>query len=312
MIVVIDSKLLAYYFYHRHEPVYKIFDKTLELLQNNGIPLSEVSKIVWAMDSNKKGRNKRKEVYPQYKAHRKELIKKKTPAEQKRNKEFEALYQKLEELFHYFGNPIAIGGVEADDIANIVVQRLSVDHEIVLISSDRDWVFNFTLTPKPENVSVVHLTKGLITYKNCEAKMDMPAEMALPLQVFAGIPKENVYGVTRLGPTSFKKYWETYGGDLEAITKQLEEDLIKKKNGMKLPEGVSSLRELVTRNMEVLKPVLWEDLTEDQRQEFSRQFKLPRKLEVVDNLSILWQKLFDRLPIFSARVKQFFGVSGMF
>ncbi len=310
-IVVVDSKLLAYYFFHRREPAYKIFRKVAELLNDYGIHPNEIGKIVWAMDSNKKGYNKRKSVYPEYKAHRKELTKKKTQAEQARQKEFEKLYQNMESLFKYFGVPIAIGGIEADDVANIIVERFGEDYEIILVSSDRDWSFNFELTKTPKNIKIIHLTRGLITKSNCEDKLEIPSEAALYFQVYAGIAKENVSGIVKLGKKTFMKYWKSVGGNVKKLHEVLKEDVLNGKRGMSLPDDATDFDALIKRNLQILSPILYEDLTEEQKAEFKEQFDPSNHLEDNGtNLAINWESLFKVIPIFPPIVKSYYKVKG--
>ena len=84
------------------------------------------------------GSSYRKEIYPEYKANRKERFAEQTEQEAKEFEMFMAefsdtltLIRKKYPVFHF-------KGVEADDIAAYITQNIKYD-DCWLISSDRDW-----------------------------------------------------------------------------------------------------------------------------------------------------------------------------
>lgn len=308
MIVVIDTKLVAYYLHHRKEPLSNIMSTVARILSYNNINPSKIKKIIWAMDNKKKGNDRRRLLYPAYKGHRKDLKKKLSASEQRRLKKFEELYHRLEAILPFYGTVLSIGGLEADDVANIIVNRLADKHEILLVSSDRDWGFNYTLTDTPENVKIIHLSRGLITHRNAGEVYGMPVECLLPLQVYAGIAKENVSGIIKLGPKTFTGYWKLAKGDEEVMRSLLAKDLKRGKYGMKLPEDVGSMSELIDRNYEILRPTLMGDLTPDQQQHFLDEFKVKQRKDMEEYIST-WVDMFMRPPVVSHEVSRYFGVT---
>ena len=88
------------------------------------------------------GSNYRKEVYPEYKANRKERYAEQTPEEEAEFLEFLAEFQlTMNQLKQKGYLTLKYQGVEADDIAAHICQQreqLGID-EIWMISSDKDW-----------------------------------------------------------------------------------------------------------------------------------------------------------------------------
>lgn len=95
----------------------------------------EYPEIVLATD---KGPYWRKKIAAYYKGHRKDQREK---SDFDFNAIFEAMNVIREELIQYFPfKTLQIAGVEADDIAGVLVNRLGhLYHRILLISSDGDW-----------------------------------------------------------------------------------------------------------------------------------------------------------------------------
>jgi 5'-3' exonuclease len=86
------------------------------------------------------GSSYREDIFPEYKANRKELREKQTEKEEQDFKEFLDEFNKtfdlLEESFYTF----RFKGVEADDIAAYLTKLLLKEYNhIWLISSDKDW-----------------------------------------------------------------------------------------------------------------------------------------------------------------------------
>jgi len=77
-----------------------------------------------------------------YKGHRRSDMLKKSLEEQEAHKKFNDTYKKLPELFRLFNvNTVAIDGVEADDLASLIVEaeRKKSNTKITLITKDKDW-----------------------------------------------------------------------------------------------------------------------------------------------------------------------------
>ncbi len=281
-IVVCDARLLLYNLHHRRTPLtdFKFYIDTLL----TGI---KYSKIIYAFDVGKSRR--RVELYPKYKAHRKEREKKLTTVEQNRLKKFNHFYNKLFEYFLKTGEAIGIQGVEADDIANVICDRFAnTNTEILLLSSDADWCFNL-IAP---NIKLLHVQRNvLITEDNLIAHYDFKDyQEAIDYQIYSGCAKENVSGIINIGKTRFIK-----ANRMEEDTFSVLSDWIeKRKYGSKLPDDVATLRELVDRNTDVLSPFKLEHFTEEEGIEFIKQFNTKVNL-TKDELSLLQLEKFDTI-----------------
>ena len=116
-VLIVDARLIMYQTFHKRLPI----TQSINYVYNFSRSYAPFNKIIYAWDS-KLGSKRRKELYKDYKSHRKEVIK--TEADKKRLKSFNEEYNKMEIVFNMLGNVIHIEGYEADDIANILVKYL--------------------------------------------------------------------------------------------------------------------------------------------------------------------------------------------
>lgn len=163
--------------------------------------------IVVAADQG--GSSYRKEIYPEYKANRKELVEKQTPEEKEEARlffdEYERTLKMLDEdkritLLRY-------QGVEADDIAAYLCTRL-FDFgfsQAWLISSDRDW--DLLVGPYVSRFSYV--TRKEHTLDTWDNPVD-PKDY-ISYKVLVGDAGDNVIGVPGIGPKRAAALIEQYG-----------------------------------------------------------------------------------------------------
>ena len=286
-IVVVDTKLMAYDTFHRHESIFSLFSTIENACRGMVNP-----KVVFAFDP-AGGSRKRKELYPGYKAHRKVVRAKQSLSEQERHANFIKHYYKLENLMKFFGSVISLEGYEADDIANLVCERLGGDNDyhITLLSSDKDWASNFTFG---DNITQVSFKRGVVYPHTCEQVFELPADIILPYQALVGVDKENIKGVFRFGKVTFKKLMKTR--TFEETIDALEDMVARGVNGMKLPEGYSTVRELYNFNWEVLKPITISELSEEEVTSFKKKFNSKE----IGNKSDLDDVLLDSFNTFHA------------
>jgi 5'-3' exonuclease len=247
-ILIIDTKLMVYTNFHRGQNITKMLDDVANLYTR--VIGKAPDKIIFAMD---KGKSKRADVFPAYKAQRKEYLLTRPKAYQDSVKAFSEKYKKFEYFLKAFANVIAIDGVEADDVASILSESsLAQEGHIYLLSSDADWCK--LIGP---NVSVLHPGKGLeITEANIEAIQGYTIREKILLDRYAGVAKENVPGLKRFGPKTFKKIWQEQGEDEDKVR-----DIIIEKHSKKLPEGYESIDDLYHFNAELLRPFKYSDLS---------------------------------------------------
>ena len=152
------------------------------------------------------GSSYRKEIYPEYKANRKERFADQTEQEAKEFEMFMAefsdtltLIKKKYPVFHF-------RGVEADDIAAYITQSAEYD-DCWLISSDKDW--DLLISDKVSRFSTV--TRKETTVHNWDEHYDFEIEDYITFKCLPGDKGDNVPGVPGVGPKRAVQLMEQYG-----------------------------------------------------------------------------------------------------
>ena len=152
------------------------------------------------------GSSYRKEIYPEYKANRKERFAEQTEQEAKEFEMFMAefsdtltLIRKKYPVFHF-------KGVEADDIAAYITQNIEYD-DCWLISSDRDW--DLLISDTVSRFSTV--TRKETTVHNWDEHYDFEIEDYISFKCLTGDKGDNVPGVPGVGPKRAVQLMEQYG-----------------------------------------------------------------------------------------------------
>ena len=152
------------------------------------------------------GSSYRKEIYPEYKANRKERFADQTEQEAKEFEMFMAefsdtltLIKKKYPVFHF-------RGVEADDIAAYITQSAEYD-DCWLISSDKDW--DLLISDKVSRFSTV--TRKETTVHNWDEHYDFEVEDYITFKCLTGDKGDNVPGVPGVGPQRAVQLMEQYG-----------------------------------------------------------------------------------------------------
>ena len=148
----------------------------------------------------------RKEIYPEYKANRKERYAEQTAQEEKEFEMFMAefantltLLKEKHPVFHF-------KGVEADDIAAFITNNIEFD-ECWLISSDKDW--DLLISDKVSRFSTV--TRKETTVHNWDEHYDFEIEDYITFKCLTGDKGDNVPGVPGVGPKRAVQLMEQYG-----------------------------------------------------------------------------------------------------
>lgn len=156
------------------------------------------------------GSTYRKNLYPEYKANRKERYKDQTEKEQKEFEifmaEFSTAFTKIAEKGHF---TIRQKGLEADDLAAWIVgkrKEFGID-EIWLISSDKDW--DLLIQDGVSRFSTV--TRKETTMDNWDEHYDFDREKFLTFKCLAGDTGDNIPGIAGVGPKRATQLIEQYG-----------------------------------------------------------------------------------------------------
>jgi len=190
------------------------------------------------------GSSYRKEIYPEYKANRKELVEKQTAEEKEQSRLFFDEYERTLEVLqqHKDITVFRYKGVEADDIAAYICSRLHEYgfNQAWLISSDRDWdllineyVSRFSYVTRKEHT--------LDTW-------DYPVtpEQYISYKVLTGDAGDNVLGVPGIGPKRAAALIEQYGSALDI------HDQLPLPGKQKFIQALNDSKDLIPLNYELM------------------------------------------------------------
>jgi len=265
-ILVIDTKLVYYFQFHRHKHPFNCFQDIANKVSKH--IYGDITKVVWVRDE---GKSKRTEFYPEYKAHRERDKKKQSKAEQKRRADFEKLYNNSKDFLKYFGSVISLQGYEADDLASIIAeaQKDKSDIEVILISSDEDWA-RFLYA---DNIKLLHYGRGeLYTRNDIERVFEFTSDIKLFVDSITGVKKENVDGIKNAGKGRVKLALEKCKYNLQETMTLLDEWCDIHKYGMTLPDWADSVRDVYERNRSILTPYSLDSFSSDEHRQFLSQW----------------------------------------
>lgn len=149
----------------------------------------------------------RREIFPEYKANRKELYENDTPEQKAATEAFFDEYEATLELLDKSYTVFRYKGVEADDIAAwLVARRVDFGFDTIwLISSDRDW--DLLIDEHTKRFSyVTRKEQTLDTWDN-----PVPPEQYLDYKCLVGDKGDNIPGVAGVGPKRAAALIEQYG-----------------------------------------------------------------------------------------------------
>ena len=152
------------------------------------------------------GSTYRKEIYPEYKANRKERFADQTEQEAKEFEMFMAEFSDTLTLIRQKYPVFHFRGVEADDIAAYITKEIEYD-ECWLISSDKDW--DLLINDKVSRFSTV--TRKETTVHNWDEHYDFEIEDFISYKCLTGDKGDNVPGVPGVGPKRAVQLMEQYG-----------------------------------------------------------------------------------------------------
>ena len=199
-LLIVDGLNVAFRWKHQNILDFKYdYIRTIESLAKS----YKAGTIIVCADG---GSSYRKEIFPEYKANRKERFADQTEQEAKEFEMFMAEFQDTLTLIKEKYPVFHFRGVEADDIAAYITQRIDYD-ECWLISSDKDW--DLLISDKVSRFSTV--TRKETTVHNWDEHYDFEIEDYITFKCLTGDKGDNVPGVPGVGPKRAVQLMEQYG-----------------------------------------------------------------------------------------------------
>lgn len=243
--IIIDSSALA------HRVKYTLQELNTEFLDTGVIfgfmkkmleiaKTFETNQFLFAFDSR---HSKRKEIYPEYKAKRKEDIPEEVEILNK--KCYKQLLQLRTQILPYIGfkNIFQIKGYEADDIIALLVKKYPDDY--IVYSGDAD------LYQLLDHCSIYKPNRSLYTKEEFENEYGITPKQWVMVKAYAGCSSDNVIGVKGIGEKRAIAYIKKEASKTikENIEKNME--LVEKnKHVVRLP--MKNLKKVIPKNGEKL------------------------------------------------------------
>ena len=199
-LLIVDGLNVAFRWKHQNILDFKYdYIRTIESLAKS----YKAGTIIVCADG---GSSYRKEIYPEYKANRKERFADQTKQEAKEFEMFMAEFQDTLTLIKQKYPVFHFRGVEADDIAAYITQSVNYD-DCWLISSDKDW--DLLISDKVSRFSTV--TRKETTVHNWDEHYDFEIDDYITFKCLTGDKGDNVPGVPGVGPKRAVQLMEQYG-----------------------------------------------------------------------------------------------------
>lgn len=157
----------------------------------------------------------RKEIYPEYKANRKEKYETQTEEEKEKFARFFNNWEETLLILQQDFELLRFPGVEADDIAGYIVknkERYNLE-QIWLTSSDKDW--DLLVADGVGRFSYV--TRKETTLDNWEEHYDCQPSEYVDLKILMGDAGDNIKGVEGIGPKRALQLIQQFGSVFDII-----------------------------------------------------------------------------------------------
>jgi len=199
-LLIVDGLNVAFRWKHQNILDFKYdYIRTIESLAKS----YKAGTIIVCADG---GSSYRKEIYPEYKANRKERFADQTEQEAKEFEMFMAEFQDTLTLIKEKYPVFHFRGVEADDIAAYITKNFDFD-DCWLISSDKDW--DLLINDRVSRFSTV--TRKETTVHNWDEHYDFDIEDYITFKCLTGDKGDNVPGIPGVGPKRAVQLMEQYG-----------------------------------------------------------------------------------------------------
>ena len=202
-LLIVDSLNIAFRWKHQGVTDFKYdYVRTVESLAKS----YNAGNIIITADG---GSADRKEIFPEYKANRKEKYAEQTPQEEKELAMFMAEFSNTLTLLKEKYPVFQFKGVEADDIAAYISMNLDkygLD-ECWMVSSDKDW--DLLINDRVSRFSTV--TRKETTVHNWDEHYDFEIPDYITFKCLTGDKGDNVPGIPGIGPKRAVQLMEQYG-----------------------------------------------------------------------------------------------------
>jgi 5'-3' exonuclease len=182
----------------------------------------------------------RRELYPEYKANRKERFAQQTPEEEKEFLEFLEDYEKALELVQEVYPVIRYQGVEADDLISVISRNSSL--RIWIVSTDKD--LDQLITDKVSRFS--YITRKEITLENFRETYGCDVEEYISIKVLQGDAGDNVKGIEGVGPKRALALIRQFGSAFDI------HDSIPLPGKLKYIQAVNEAKDLILLNYKLM------------------------------------------------------------
>ena len=202
-LLIVDGLNIAFRWKHQGVTDFKYdYIRTVESLAKS----YNAGTIVVCADG---GSSYRKDIFPEYKANRKEKYAEQTPQEEKEFEMFMAEFSNTLTLLKEKHTVLQFKGVEADDIAAYISMNLDKFNfdECWMVSSDRDW--DLLINDRVSRFSTV--TRKETTVHNWDEHYDFGIEDYITFKCLTGDKGDNVPGIPGVGPKRAVQLMEQYG-----------------------------------------------------------------------------------------------------
>ena len=202
-LLIVDGLNIAFRWKHQGVTDFKYdYVRTVESLAKS----YNAGNIIITADG---GSSYRKEIFPEYKANRKEKYAEQTPQEEKEFAMFMAEFSNTLTLLKEKYPVFQFKGVEADDIAAYISMHLD-DYgldECWMVSSDKDW--DLLINDRVSRFSTV--TRKETTVHNWDEHYDFEIPDYITFKCLTGDKGDNVPGIPGIGPKRAVQLMEQYG-----------------------------------------------------------------------------------------------------
>ena len=202
-LLIVDGLNIAFRWKHQGVTDFKYdYIRTVESLAKS----YNAGNIIITADG---GSSYRKEIFPEYKANRKEKYAEQTPQEEKEFAMFMAEFSNTLTLLKEKYPVFQFKGVEADDIAAYISMHLD-DYgldECWMVSSDKDW--DLLINDRVSRFSTV--TRKETTVHNWDEHYDFDIPDYITFKCLTGDKGDNVPGIPGIGPKRAVQLMEQYG-----------------------------------------------------------------------------------------------------
>lgn len=182
----------------------------------------------------------RRELYPEYKANRKEKFAQQTPEEEQAFLEFMEDYEQALELVREVYPVFRYQGVEADDIISVITKSVNKNVWIVSTDKDLDQLISNTVS------RFSYITRKEVTLENFRETYGCDVEEYISMKVLQGDAGDNVKGIEGVGPKRALALIRQFGSAFDIY------DAIPLPGKLKYIHAVNAAQDLILLNYKLM------------------------------------------------------------